>query len=451
VTIAPDHVRALSGAARRLGELLGEEGAEAEAAGTAGAQAVATVLDFFSAFQRDYGFLNCTALELEVEALPAGDGPAVWSGLVPPGSNLQIPQDHVEAGRLRLRAGPQAEWGPPLSPLDLTPAGDGARVPVRLPDGGGGIVCMELAVGETSASVHVPWRVQNLLPCPIDLTLWEAADGEDALAADGAPALQLSLRPEEARPVAFDLRRGGDLGLALGEEEGLAPARPRMHFDFEAGRPDVEVDLVDGAGRVVRVRAILLRDGRACRAGPSALVLCPHVVLVNWTGLPLLWGRCRAPAPSPAPARGSNAAVTAAAALAPLVGLEVAAGQVAQGDGPGGAVFGAGVGLSRQGGRVVRSAAMRAGTAWNARRPAALLFSLPDEPGWDPCVSLRGAADAAWRRVAADADDAVAGGGGGGLRDGEAAHRSTFGLSLPATVGRGDGGGRGRTPCGFRE
>jgi hypothetical protein len=185
----------------------------------------------------------------------------------------------------------------------------------------------------------------------------------------------------------------------------------------------VEVELVDGAGRAVRVRAVLLRDGRAGRAGPSALVVCPHVVLVNWTGLPLLWGRCRAPAPG-----GSSAAVVAPAQD------ELAAGQVAPASSPGpaGPVFGAGAGLSRQGGQVVRSAAKRAGTAWNARRPEALLFSLPDGPGWDPCVSVRGATEAAWRRLADD--DAAAAAGVGGLRDGEAAHRRVFGLSLPATV-----------------
>jgi hypothetical protein len=158
-------------------------------------------------------------------------------------------------------------------------------------------------------------------------------------------------------------------------------------------------------------------------------------VLVNWTGLPLLWGRCRTPAPVSAPTRtssGHSAAMTAAAKSELFEGLQVVAGQ-GQDTGAAGAVFGARAGLSRQGGQLMRSASMRSVTAWNARRPAALLFSLPDEPGWDPCVSVRGTAAAAWRRIADDADNAAAG-GGVGLRDGEA-HRRTFGLSLPATVG----------------
>ena len=476
MSLAPDHIHSLTAMCCQFSALLDGSGHSDLQRPTPRAEEKSD-FDLIGVLRQDCSFTNDTVHQLELASFQADGVTSDWAQCSMPGTTIQIPMAPVEMGKLRIRShtSDPTSWGPqpcPWKPRQTVVGTPATRTAARLPASDGTDIWVELEVEESFKSivVRVPWQVRNLLPYSINLGLWGLLDpdapmpcsasasvSDDNLASfKSAPAENdlcitaaasttvTGLKPGEVKPVAFNMVRILAFGISLAVEAGgLVSVLPHVRVD--SCQPEVDFEFADSVGRRVAVRACLLSVSADARGGhePTMLVLYPYAVLVNWTRLPLVWGCYRTSNNnlSPSAIRASESTMTylvAASEVKILAGQSfdrLSGASAHNGESP----------ESPEGdnnnedlenvGKEVLKVINTDTPTWNSQQPSNLIFSLPDESGWAPCVAVRSSGELVWHRLIADDDKSE---GIGRSLDAMMGGRS-FEITLSTTMCRGNG------------
>jgi len=236
----------------------------------------------------------------------------------------------------------------------------------------------------TAAEIHVqpPWTFQNLLPVPATISLHS-----------GAELSSQRYFSTTAEPGPFLHQFGADLSLedvylSIAIDESNLKTVAHVHVGH--GSPsDARIMLMDELGRNLELRIDVSHIDR----GSTTLRIYPQLVMVNRTGLPLLFGRCR-------DRRVANKAGEVELEVVVVAGQKEDTGEHLH------SAAGWQCWEERGQKKWVRSAEEVkdiGGGAWNVRDPESVMLSLPEGPEWSPCVSVAGADK--WIEIAHDEVD----------------------------------------------
>ena len=436
VSLAPEHVQALSVACDCISKIWHRDSilyiSESKGRGKQHRerQHHGDELDIVGVLKNPFTFVNSTDVDLELEASPSATGISYWKCHAHQRSTVQIPFAHLESGQLRLcvstgdSCGQWVKWPQACSWEKVLTSADTLVSTICLPVTYsssrvmGNAVWVELTLSRETIVVRIPWKVHNMLPVDMELCLWEEGKtnepepikqgkaeepcihdidgntqlpdkmGEYSVNDSQGPVFQITLQPGTVHAVACNLARIGSLTLTLGGTcTGLAPVHPSVRLS--PGISESNVEFVDKSGRHVTVRIIVLSHSAVESGHPiqvhsmnvREILVCPHVVLVNWTGLPLIWGRCRSSGLRVKSSSSSTLSSYSETAPSSVLSVEIAAGQEYHHQ--------KGHNCNRFGdGAATQLPAGPESPAWSAKRPDALIFSMSEEQGWVPCVAI---------------------------------------------------------------
>jgi len=426
LAFAPDHIQTLSSFTRKY--------TEAVTRSTSAPAAVASEgkikFDIFSnsLSHSTFNLANCTQYTLLVEVF--FDEKSGLKDSLPEGARIQIPVPYKTAVAMRMR--PEishlSEWSE-LMPIltrndhmseNIVPNG----LPVRDQENPVSrtlvscfarphVLHFEVLFQTNSASIHIPWKVTNLLPHTMRLTLWAKASQHTSHVRESTA---LSLQSASTENLPFSLKMVNSIfleidhcGFHMSQEVDL---RGQCDPSVDSERYDLE--LADCSGRTVKIHAIL-----TCPADKdSTLVFYPQMILVNWTGLPLKWGRCRInlehkkmpgcrrffQGNNDQNCRSNVKEIIEAAGVETQLTSEMFPSQDFS------------LLFAQENQAFDRTSSCGEPTAWNKKLPSVLLFHCPAGPEWDPCVSICGTNK--WERISDDFEN-----NDGGLHDGSILQR----------------------------
>jgi hypothetical protein len=414
LVFAPDHIQALSSFTRKYSEGVSKPVTHSTSAPAA---AVSEENIKFDIYQNPlsgsiFNIENSTQFTLLVEVF--FDGISGFKDSLPDGARIQIPVPYKTAIAMRMKPdiSNSSEWSE-LIPImtrndylpesivpNCFPVGDQEKLVSRTlvscctkPH----VLHLEVLFQTSSALIHIPWKVTNLLPYAMKLTLWAKAS---ELSSHVRESTALSLHSATTEILPFSLKMVNSIFLELDHCGFYMSEEAELHgqFDPSVNSGHYDLELSDCSGKTVKIHAILTFRSDT----ESTLVLYPQMILVNWTGLPLKWGRCRVDleqkkmpgcrrffqANSDQNCRSNLKEVVEAAGMETQLKSEMFPSHNCS------------LLFAQEKDTFDRTSSHGESTAWNKKLPSVLIFHCPAGPEWDPCVSICGTNE--WERISDD-------------------------------------------------
>ena len=343
----------------------------------------------------EFGLRNDSCFTLVVELYCGSD--IVWTNTVPNGAILQVPQSKFPRAAMRIK--PEsfsvAGWSDLIS-IDwiwndkVGSDGSNCRQSVANCRGDCNVLNFQIQVGKGFVQIVIPWKLSNLLPYDIGVTLWSksrtypAYDQESIHVESKSSAVDLL--PFNLELLSSFRLNFYDLDFSMQKEE--------LSYDIDTSAIRREIALKDSYGATVTIHVELNHK----ISMDAMLIIYPQMVLVNWTGLNLDWGRCRDLAKQKAflgyrqifhqrneSEKASTIQVVRAAGREKVFPLHALSPRQEVDTEPLGRALSSGIEIP---------------CPWNLNSPSALIFSCPRGPEWDPCVSIPGSN--IWERISDD-------------------------------------------------